>query len=246
MAMQQRAVLTRGRVLLAAAEVFARTGFLAASMNDIVEAAGVTKGAVYFHFPSKEALAVAIVEEQFAQWPAVVAAIIENSPDALTGVVALTYEVGSRFRDDVLTTAGIRLSFERELVNAAMPTPFVGWIGILQELFGRARREGQLRPGLQPGPIARALVGSFFGIQHVSEILTDRTDLETRLDEFWKIFLFGIAAEPDWLGTQRAARRVRAAVRRSPVRLEPDLDRPARTPPGPGQHPTQGGGPTRT
>jgi AcrR family transcriptional regulator len=222
--MQQRAVLTRGRVLVAAAEVFARTGFLAASMNDIVEAAGVTKGAVYFHFPSKEALAVAIVEEQFAQWPPMVAAIIEHSPDALTSVVALTYEVGSRFRDDILTTAGVRLSFERELVNAAMPTPFVGWVGILQELFGQARREGQLRSGLVPAATARALVGSFFGIQHVSEILTNRTDLETRLDEFWRVFLIGVAAEPDWSGTQRAVRRVRAAVRRSPLHMDPDLD----------------------
>ncbi|HEV2887740.1 MAG TPA: ScbR family autoregulator-binding transcription factor [Jatrophihabitans sp.] len=222
--MQQRAVLTRGRVLIAAAEVFARTGFLAASMNDIVEAAGVTKGAVYFHFPSKEALAVAIVEEQFAQWPPMVAAIIEHSPDALTSVVALTYEVGSRFRDDILTTAGVRLSFERELVNAAMPTPFVGWVGILQELFGQARREGQLRSGLVPAATARALVGSFFGIQHVSEMLTNRNDLETRLDEFWRVFLIGVAAEPDWSGTQRAVRRVRAAVRRSPLHMDPDLD----------------------
>ncbi len=222
MAMQQRAVLTRGRVLLAAAEVFARTGFLAASMNDIVEAAGVTKGAVYFHFPSKEALAVAVVEEQFAQWPPLVAAIIEHSPDALTSVVALTYEVGSRFRDDVLTTAGVRLSFERELVNAAMPTPFVGWVGILQELFARARREGTLRPGLQAAPTARALVGGFFGIQHVSEILTNRTDLESRLDEFWKVFLVGVAVKPDWAGTQRAVRRVRAAIPRMTAQLDPE------------------------
>lgn len=222
MAMQQRAVLTRGRVLIAAAEVFARTGFLAASMNDIVEAAGVTKGAVYFHFPSKEALAVAVVEEQFAQWPPLVAAIIEHSPDALTSVVALTYEVGSRFRDDVLTTAGVRLSFERELVNAAMPTPFVGWVGILQELFTRARREGTLRPGLQAAPTARALVGGFFGIQHVSEILTNRTDLESRLDEFWKVFLVGVAVDPDWAGTQRAVRRVRAAIPRMTAQLDPE------------------------
>ncbi len=222
MAMQQRAVLTRGRVLIAAAEVFARPGFLGASMNDIVEAAGVTKGAVYFHFPSKEALAVAIVEEQFAQWPPLVAAIIEHSPDALTSVVALTYEVGSRFRDDVLTTAGVRLSFERELVNAAMPTPFVGWVGILQELFTRARREGTLRAGLQAAPTARALVGGFFGIQHVSEILTNRTDLESRLDEFWKVFLVGVAVDPDWAGTQRAVRRVRAAIPRITAQLDPD------------------------
>lgn len=224
MAMQQRAVQTRGRVLVAAAEVFARTGFLAASMNDIVEAAGVTKGAVYFHFPSKEALAVAIVEEQFARWPPIVASVIEHSPDALTSIVVLTYEAASRFRDDVLTTAGIRLSFERELVNAAMPTPFVGWIGILQELFIRARREGHLRPGLQAAPTARALVGAFFGIQHVSEILTNRTDLEIRLDEFWKVFLVGVAVDPDWSSTQRAVRRVRASIPRLPTQLAPDTD----------------------
>lgn len=218
--MQQRAVLTRARVLTAAAEVFARTGFLAASMNDIVDQAGVTKGAVYFHFASKEALAVAVVEEQFQQWPGVVAAIAKHSPDELTAIVALTYEVGARFRDDVLVTAGIRLSFERGLVNADMPTPFVGWVGQLQTMFSRARRDGLLRPGVVPAPTARALVGSFFGVQHVSEILTPRQDLESRLDEFWKIFLVGIAAEPDWPATQREVRRIRAALRREVVRNE--------------------------
>lgn len=213
--MQQRAVLTRGRVLMAAAEVFARTGFVAASMNDIVDAAGVTKGAVYFHFPSKEALAVAVVEEQFAQWPPMVASIMEHSPNAMVSIIALTYEVGSRFRDDVLITAGVRLSFERGLVNAAMPTPFVGWVTELHNLFGKARREGLLRPDVMPTSTARALVGGFFGVQHVSEMLTGRADLEARLDEFWRVFLVGIAAEPNWPETQRAVRRVRKAVRRT-------------------------------
>jgi len=218
--MQQRAVLTRARVLNAAAEVFARTGFLAASMNDIVDEAGVTKGAVYFHFPSKEALAVAVVEEQFRQWPAVVAAVGAHSPDPLTAIVALTYEVGARFRDDVLVTAGIRLSFERGLVHADMPTPFVGWVAQLQTMFSRARRDGLLRAGVMPAAASRALVGSFFGIQHVSEILAARQDLETRLDEFWRIFLVGLAAEPNWANMQREVKRVRAGVRRDLVRAE--------------------------
>jgi AcrR family transcriptional regulator len=218
--MQQRAVLTRARVLTAAAEVFARTGFLAASMNDIVDQAGVTKGAVYFHFASKEALAVAVVEEQFRQWPRVVSLIDEHAPDELTAIVALTYEVGARFRDDVLVTAGVRLSFERGLVNVDMPTPFVGWVAQLQSMFSRARRNGLLRAGVMPAPTSRALVGSFFGVQHVSEILASRQDLETRLDEFWRIFLVGIAAEPDWPAMQREVKRVRAAVRRQAVRAE--------------------------
>jgi AcrR family transcriptional regulator len=214
-AMQQRAVLTRSRVIYAAAEVFARTGFLAASMNEIVEAAGVTKGAVYFHFPSKEALAVAIVEEQFAQWPPVVEAIIDNSPNSLISIIALTYEVGTRFRDDVLVTAGVRLSFERELVKADMPEPFIGWTTVLHELFTKARREGLLRPGVLPGPAARALLGGFFGVQHVSEVLTGRKDIEVRLDEFWKLFVVGIAVDPDWPATQKAVRRARTLIQRS-------------------------------
>ncbi len=213
MAMQQRAVLTRARVINAAAEVFARTGFLAASMNDIVEQAGVTKGAVYFHFPSKEALAVAIVEEQFQQWPATVDAVNRNAPNSLVALVALTYEVGARFRDDVLVTAGVRLSFERGLVNADMPAPFVGWITQLQAMLTRAKREGLLRPDVKAAPAARALVGSFFGVQHVSEILTERQDLESRLDEFWRLFLPGLCVDCDWRTTQRAVRKVLSAVR---------------------------------
>ena len=120
----------------------------------------------------------------------------------------------------MLVTAGVRLSFERGLVNADMPTPFVGWISQLQSMFGRARRDGLLQPGVMPAAAARALVGGFFGVQHVSEMLTARQDLEARLDEFWRVFLVGLAAEPDWPATQRAARRVRTAVRRDFVRAE--------------------------
>jgi hypothetical protein len=65
-----------------------------------------------------------------------------------------------------------------------------------------------------PAAAARALVGGFFGVQHVSEMLTARQDLEARLDEFWKVFLVGLAVEPDWQATQRAVRRVRTALRR--------------------------------
>ena len=77
-------------------------------------------------------------------------------------------------------------------------------------MLAKARRDGLLRPGVMPAATARALVGGFFGVQHVSEMLTGRQDLEARLDEFWKVFLVGIAAEP----TGRApsgGRRVRTA-----------------------------------
>jgi AcrR family transcriptional regulator len=53
----------RGRLLAAGAEEFARRGLDGANVNEISLAAGLAKGTVYNHFPSKEALFLAVVEE---------------------------------------------------------------------------------------------------------------------------------------------------------------------------------------
>ncbi|WP_435060255.1 TetR family transcriptional regulator [Streptomyces sp. bgisy060] len=67
MARQERAVRTRRTVLEAAAAVFDERGYKAATIADILKRADVTKGALYFHFASKRALAQGILDEQFSQ-----------------------------------------------------------------------------------------------------------------------------------------------------------------------------------
>jgi len=54
---------TRRRLLDVAAEHFARDGLEGANINEISTAAGFAKGTVYNHFPSKDALFAAVVEE---------------------------------------------------------------------------------------------------------------------------------------------------------------------------------------
>ncbi|MHB0966605.1 MAG: TetR/AcrR family transcriptional regulator [Bellilinea sp.] len=56
MPIQQRAEETRTRILSAAQACFSRSGFAAASVADICAEAGVTKGAFYYHFTSKQNL----------------------------------------------------------------------------------------------------------------------------------------------------------------------------------------------
>jgi TetR/AcrR family transcriptional regulator, transcriptional repressor for nem operon len=57
---------TRGRVLQAASREIYRSGFQSASLDAILAAAGVTKGALYHHFDSKESLGYAVVDEIIA------------------------------------------------------------------------------------------------------------------------------------------------------------------------------------
>ncbi|MFD6749883.1 TetR family transcriptional regulator, partial [Streptomyces anthocyanicus] len=58
MAKQDRAIRTRQTILDAAAQVFEKQGYQAATITEILKVAGVTKGALYFHFQSKEELAL--------------------------------------------------------------------------------------------------------------------------------------------------------------------------------------------
>ncbi len=59
--------LTREKLLLSAADEFAREGLASANINRISTAAGFAKGTVYNYFPSKEALFFAVVREACAR-----------------------------------------------------------------------------------------------------------------------------------------------------------------------------------
>src|SRR5262245_58007108 len=79
---------TRARILRAALEVFARRGYHRAAVDDIVRASGTSKGAVYHHFPNKEALFMALVDDLAERLAAGVTAAIGESHGAIGKVEA--------------------------------------------------------------------------------------------------------------------------------------------------------------
>ena len=79
MARQVRSEATRRKILDAAIEVFGEVGYAAAGWNTIIERTGMTKGALYHHFDSKESLASAIIEEK-----AIAAVAIRTPPRNMT------------------------------------------------------------------------------------------------------------------------------------------------------------------
>lgn len=93
---------TRDRILQGALEVFAQKGYHRALVDDIVRASHTSKGAVYHHFPNKEALFLALVDEFAGRLAESVAAAIAGAEGALGKVeAALTsgLETFARHRD---------------------------------------------------------------------------------------------------------------------------------------------------
>ena len=106
----------RAQLLDAAREVFVAQGYHAAAMDDIAEAAGVSKPVLYQHFPGKLDLYVALLDESSAALVAAVRDALASTSDNKLRVQA-TVQAYFDFVDD--PGGAFRLIFESDLTNEA-------------------------------------------------------------------------------------------------------------------------------
>lgn len=206
---QERGERTRGRILEAAAGAFAEGGYAATSLNAIVAASGLTKGAFYHHFDSKEELALAAFRYKQEQLVARSAAAITDAHDAPAALRALLCERAAALREDPASRAVLRLGAEFRAL--ASPDPeFVGFqelaIEMFAELLRRGQDEGTIRRGLDPRATAELLFGAIVGMDDVWHFLGG-DDLERRSEELVDLLVEGLAVDAEQRNDTRKERR---------------------------------------
>jgi len=92
---------TRARLLRAAVCVFDRKGYAAASVREIVEIAGVTKPALYYHFGSKEGVLTAILQEAAREFASAMRRGVDRPGTARTRLFAVCADLHGLFREHV-------------------------------------------------------------------------------------------------------------------------------------------------
>src|SRR5882762_7480740 len=158
-----RGEATRERILEAAARAFDRRGYLGGNLNDVVQELGLTKGALYHFFPTKERLAAEIVRRHFAAWERLAGRVLGEHDNLVEALIDMSYRVGRGYQTDSFTRAANRLSNERNLIRADLPQPFVGWIERVTQLLESAKTRGQVRTGLDSAAAAQLMVSFFYG-----------------------------------------------------------------------------------
>lgn len=195
--MQDRARATRKELLESAAHLFIERGYAGTSVNDISDHSGKTSGAIYFHYSSKEKLALAVIHEQFASWPQLLAPYSAPDVPPLEKLVVLSFGVARSLSEDVVARAGARLWAERRTMKSPVSTPFGGWVLAVTRLLAQARARGELAEGVAPSTAAVTLVYSFFGLCTLSDEMPGRRNWAERLDQWWLLMLKSLQAKPE-------------------------------------------------
>ncbi|MFP3466347.1 ScbR family autoregulator-binding transcription factor [Leifsonia sp. SIMBA_070] len=192
MVKQVRAQVTRETIVGGAAAVFGRRGYGLASIADIATASGVTKGALYFHFPSKDELARAVIAEQHRRTMAAATEVVEEGRPGLETMVLMSGMLARQLLTDPVVQAGIRLTTDVASFDTPVTDPYRDWLRTSESLFRQAVDEGDLRGDLDPGVLASVIVASYTGVQLVSETFSQRADLLQRVRDLWTVLLPGI------------------------------------------------------
>ncbi|MFE7778539.1 ScbR family autoregulator-binding transcription factor [Streptomyces sp. NPDC057445] len=175
MAKQDRAIRTRQAILSAAAKVFEERGYQAATITEILATAGMTKGALYFHFPSKEDLAQGVLSEQDQRL------VVPGRPTKAQELVDVVMLHAHRLGTDPMVRAGVRLSLDQQAQDLDRSGPFLRWGDVVTQLLDEAQARGELLPHVACTETAEVLVGCFAGIQAMSQAVSGYKDLTERV-----------------------------------------------------------------
>lgn len=140
MVRQLRAEATRAAALRAAADLFLDVGHANATLSQVSAQSGVTKGALYFHFASKEELARAIVDEGHERVSTACAGLVDSRSPALESVIGISYSVLELAASDPLVRVMYRLQMEIDGSDTARGSVFGTWGNIFEHLFERRAR----------------------------------------------------------------------------------------------------------
>ncbi|MEU6893028.1 TetR/AcrR family transcriptional regulator [Streptomyces sp. NPDC046557] len=194
MVKQERAVRTRNTAVQAAASEFYRAGYGGTSLKAISRAAGISMGAITFHFDSKAELAEAVVEEGgSAVRSALDEAAGRRSGKTLLDLGNLMLELARMLRDDVTVRATAHLA--RELPGIEDWTTL--WHPVVAELAHEAYEKGELHAAADPASVTALVAHLIWGAEATlrGAYPDDPGDAMDQLEDIWLLVLNGVGPE---------------------------------------------------
>ncbi|MCW2093149.1 UNVERIFIED_ORG: AcrR family transcriptional regulator [Rhodococcus erythropolis] len=179
---QARAVRTREAIIAVAARHFDTDGYGHTSMNTITHTGKFAKGAMYYHFPSKEAIA----EHLISDWNHTLDETISEAPAAGSSstagekLAAIFISLAQHIGEDTNLRAGMKLTLEPTINNGAA---FAHWVEVISDIIETAITDGELTDTPTTHRLAWNLCAGTLGAAHAASALREHVDLTVRIED---------------------------------------------------------------
>jgi TetR/AcrR family transcriptional regulator, transcriptional repressor for nem operon len=205
-----RADTTRQQILRAAAHQFARLPYHQVGLDDVLAEAELTKGAMYFHFRSKHALALAIIEDQTAQSQHALTELLSRKFAGLETLIDFSYQLAVRDLSEDISRASLHLLESIGRVEGLQVNLLRAWIEADAAIVDRAIGEGDILAGSDPEDVARLLVSIYMGLRQSSNV-DEPGKFLSDLEKAWVLVLPAIV-RPERIDYFRQFIRRRTAI----------------------------------
>ena len=159
-------------------------------MVDVIARAGVSKGACYYHFPSKHSLAAAIIDESNARIAAALGPIWESEAPALHLLIRATFRFLALVQADDTVRIGYHLRQSLRQNRDPGPRQFGDTEVVFSGALQQAVRDGHLNADTNLTQTAYTLFTALVGCQLLAEPFGD--DPLIRFAEVWELSLIHI------------------------------------------------------
>ncbi|MCX4857261.1 TetR family transcriptional regulator [Streptomyces canus] len=184
---QERAARTRQLLIRSAAEAFERHGFTRARLADISSSAGVTTGALHFHFANKAALASTVEATAAAILRCAARSVRHPGANALQLLTGASQALADRLRHDVVARAGFRLSCGDDPHRPGLDLRGE-WFECIHRLLTEAEDHHLLAEGVSRQDAIASIAAATTGFEVLGR--TDPTWLSpASLSRFWRLVL---------------------------------------------------------
>lgn len=194
--MQHRSEATRNRILEAATHLFSKTGYDATGVAEICQAAGVSKGAFYHHFPTKQAVFISLLNSYLNGIESGFTLMRQETHNVPQIIIQMAEMAGSLFQ-----SADIHLPIFLEFWTQANHDPQVWEAAIAPYLRYQAYFAKIIQEGINEGSIqsidaelaARVLVSLAIGLLMQSLFDPHITDWQVEARQSIELLMNGIA-----------------------------------------------------
>lgn len=195
---------TRERLIQTGCELMARRGYSGLGVAEICGHSGVPKGSFYYFFESKQALALAVIDEQWRAQRATWLSVLEGAATPLHRLEAL-FRVTAEVQEEVRRTTGsmngclfanlaLELSTQDDIIRARLGQIFAEQTELVSDVLRAAAEVGEIADSRSSPGTARAIVAQLEGMVLFAKLANDPEMLHEVWAQAQLLLAVGVAA----------------------------------------------------